>query len=189
MDIFEHFINMATENVCNLWTFVLNSHGSPQFVGPPYYWILCDGNKDKFVADLDSAIRVAYASPAARLLQRNLCAFSMTLRGKLPKEVLVDLTTDLPDFNNDLTTSLLGLHFGHTDQDAGEPDPTSRRGLNAQHLPMAGNWCAWCGTCNLYNGGPIMVDPITEGKARWCSECRSQALLHQVSVLVHQLPA
>lgn len=161
------------------------------------------GYLDTFVPDLSQAITKIYTTPGARALQKLFALFACGMREYLPADVMADLLKRVPDFQQDVSTALMALHFSKTSElvNAGLKSPYVLEAWKAQpvweHHYGATFKCSTCGsespkvfTTTHPSAGSweMTIDPFPMGKRKWCDTCATQSIKSLLEVLIKDWP-
>lgn len=158
-----------------------------------------------FLDDLFGAVEEIYKCPAARELQKMFAVFACGLREHLPKHIMWKHMDRIPEFQQDVSTALIALHFPETtDKCVAQrledfyPCPTGsprlRRNLNEDCVHFR---CSGCGK-EISQSGPVIsgiqvwvitLDPFSPGMRKWCSDCACSSIKSLLQTIISEWPA
>lgn len=161
------------------------------------------GYLDTFVPDLSQAVTKIYTTPGARGLQKLFTLFACAMREYLPAHVMTDLLERIPDFQQDLSTALIALHFSKTNEllDAGLKSPYVLEAWKPHPVWENGHYASFrCSTCglessrvygNTYPTGAswdMTIDPFPMGNRKWCDKCATQSINSLLETMINEWP-
>lgn len=161
---------------------------------------------DIFFVDFSEAVTKAYTCPDARYLQKLFAVFACGLRDQLPEDIMWGLLDGIPEFQSDVSTVLIALHFpnatsltvrnGLTHFGAS----TAREGYTA--WPGEDCLCYRCSECGKESPKPgatrrsrttewwyMTLDPFSWGTRKWCTGCAFQSMQSLLKNVISEWPA
>ena len=158
--------------------------------------------------DLLRAVKKIYKCPAARELQKLFAVFASGLRDHLPTHILWRLMKQTPEFQQDISTILISLHFPAVTGDSDVACPLDESyELAAGQLQSEGSSKGhaqpMCSGCDKHSPQPdatrssqgaqwkcdMVLDPFSLGTRKWCSDCASWSIEDSLRLLVKTWPA
>lgn len=160
---------------------------------------------NSFFADFSEAVTIIYKSPCARELHRLFAASTCGIREHLPAQVMWDLMKRVPEFQQDVSTALIAIHFPKvTDKpvSGGAQSFFVSEVMKAQKAwstdPSIIFKCSECGkqcpkagkaTSSGGEGYDVVLDPFPLGTRKWCSDCYAPSIRSLLRALIRDWPA
>lgn len=186
-----------------------HEHGLPLTFGSSGFYVgtMYVREKDKldiFFADFSEAVAKVYTSPAARYLQKLFAVFACGLREELPEDIMWGLLDGIPEFQSDVSTVLIALHFPKATSHSVRNDlldfgvSTAREGYSA--WPGEDCLCYRCSECGKESPKPVLrgpykriywymtLDPFSSGTRKWCTDCAFQSMQSLLKNVISEWP-
>lgn len=160
-----------------------------------------ESNLEIFLADLSRAIKEIYKCPAARELQKMFAVFACGLREHLTKHIMWELLEIIPEFQQDVSTALIALHFPQaTDGCVAQSlesfytRQTGRPSLRGRGKDCVQFRCSGCSE-SIPQSEPtkrelwdMTLDPFSPGSSKWCSDCAFSSIKDILKRIVSEWP-
>lgn len=159
---------------------------------------------DDLIVDIALAVETIYKSPGARQLHKLFAIFACGLREHWPAAVMRRLMKDVPQFQQDISTALIALHFPTiTDEfvSGGLETLCVSEAWKAHSAWSSKDFisfrCSDCGRespkattrssrCRAWD---MTLDPFSLGTRKWCNDCAFMSTKSLMKTMISGWPA